>query len=140
MDNDYSLYYDLIKGTELENEDKLIFVYWNRWNPYFDEQNDNYLDLDQLLIQFASSEQHLVLLTDPNNFEELTRTVLVRQAPATVILVDNDYFLNHELRYQPELVIYEPADKQIERLRGNDNFSELRTRLNTLNYFSEATQ
>lgn len=140
MENDFELYYDLIKDTELENEDKLIFIYWNRWNPYFDEQNDNYLDLDQLLAQFTDSEQRLVLLTDSNNFEELRRTVLVRQVPANVILVDNDYFLNHELRYQPELVIYDPADKQIERLRGNDNLSELRTRLNALNYFSDDTK
>lgn len=120
-----------------ESDVQILVVYWDRWNPYFSEQLNSYDKLNGEIDKINASSsgtvyRKILLIADPQNYDELQRVLKIRNSKIDSLKVTDSEFLQSELRFQPEIVIYDATAGQVKRIRSNTTYAEIKNQL--INY------
>lgn len=119
-----------IKTINFDPQQKIYFIYFDRWNPHFVEELNYYQSINQQLIQ--NSRGKIVILLDPQSAVQFKKQSKISQLTLDYIEVTDNEFLNTDLHYQPEIIVFEPlSSREIARIQSNYNFEEL---INKFNY------
>lgn len=112
---------------------KYIFIYWNRWDPIFNEQLNHIEKLSEGL-----KNEQVVVLTDPNNKEEIKNISRNTKLNLKIVEVTDGEFLNKELRYLPEFVLLDVEKNTLQRVRGNLTLNEITDELSNRGFLNNA--
>lgn len=126
-DDAYPLYNRLLKSETfgISQDSQILLIYWNRWNPHYSESLSIYEEVNDSMKSNDNQFRKVILITDEQSEQELERILTLRGSSLEYLVVRDDEFLNHELRYHPEVVIYNKTLKKLTRVKSTNNADEL---------------
>jgi hypothetical protein len=105
--------------TRESNKPVVLYTYWNRWIPYFTEQ----LPILERLI----TEQNVTvyIFTDRNNFDELKRTLSLRESRIIPKLLPDNTILGSNIIIHQDMYIFTKDFARQKKLSGLRTYEEL---------------
>lgn len=125
-------YKDKIDSTDADSQS--IFVYWNKWNPFLQEQLVSIQKLQNLMKERGSQNRFIYLVTDDNNIEALERELKINNLDLKYIKVESSKFMNEEIKYQIDFSVVDFNSKKVNHIRSNLNYVELLKELVRVGY------